>query len=416
MKSNTVIRISIVLSILVLLSGCNGGGTSNNPQNGSPSIPEININAIPTPTVSPTPASTPVESVLYSFQGGSDGSSPRSALIMGANGNLYGTTYYGGAMNYGTVFKITSQGQETILYSFQGGNDGAFPSAGLIMDVNGNLYGTTYEGGGKDTGTVFKISPQGQETILYDFQGGTDGSNPLAGLIMDANGNLYGTTNGGGNNTGTVFKISPNGVESVLHYFESGLDGSSPQGTLVLDSNGNLYGTTTVGGINNSGTVFKITSQGQETILYSFQGGNDGANPLAGLILDATGNLYGTTYEGGGKDTGTVFKISPQGQEIILYRFQSGFDARNPAAGLIMDVNGNLYGTTAGGGSNYSGAVFKITPQGEETVLYSLHLFENDGAHPVASLIMDANGNLYGTTSYGGILSDCLDSGIGCGT
>lgn len=243
MKSNTVIRISIVLSILVLLSGCNGGGTSNNPQNGSPSIPEININAIPTPTVSPTPASTPVESVLYSFQGGSDGSSPRSALIMGANGNLYGTTYYGGAMNYGTVFKITSQGQETIL--------------------------------------------------------------------------------------------------------------------------------------------------------YSFQGGNDGANPLAGLILDATGNLYGTTYEGGGKDTGTVFKISPQGQEIILYRFQSGFDARNPAAGLIMDVNGNLYGTTAGGGSNYSGAVFKITPQGEETVLYSLHLFENDGAHPVASLIMDANGNLY---------------------
>ncbi len=326
-------------------------------------------------------SSTPVsytETIVHSFGGFSgDGVYPMASLFMDASGNLYGTTYNGGGTNNtGTVFKITPSGQETIIYSFgSASNDGVDPQSNLIMDTSGNLYGTTFGGGDVNySGTVFKVTPNGQEIILHSFGSSGDGWGPNGGLIMDTSNNLYGTTNTYvGNNyytsSGTVFKITPSGQETILHSFGgvSG-DGQTPQAGLIMDTSGNLYGTTQYGGSNNNeGTVFKITPSGQETILYSFGGvSGDGQNPQAGLIMDTSGNLYGTTYGGGAYSStysgGTVFKVTPNGQETVLYSFGgvSG-DGQNPQAGLIMDTSGNLYGTTYSGGSNNSGTVFKLT-------------------------------------------------------
>jgi uncharacterized repeat protein (TIGR03803 family) len=335
-------------------------------------------------------------SVLYRFHGGNDGASPEAGLVVGADGNLYGTT----AADAGTVFKVTPQGVKTTLYSFQGGNDGDQPMAGLMIGADGNFYGTTAYGGGY--GTVFKVTPQGVETTLYSFQGGgNDGNNLFAGLIQDVSGNLYGTASGGSSNGyGAVFKVTPQGVETTLYSFHGGNDGASPAAGLTVGVDGNAYGTTYGGGSADKGTVYKITATGQETVLYSFQGSNDGANPLAGLIRDESGNFYGTTVVGG-SGYGTVFKITPQGQETVLYSFQGGADGAQPFAGLIQDASGNLYGTTYVGGSGY-GTVFKITPQGQETVLHSFQGGDDDGANPAAGLIQDESGNLYGTTEGGG--------------
>jgi uncharacterized repeat protein (TIGR03803 family) len=330
-------------------------------------------------------------SVLYSFQGGNDGSGPSAGLIAGADGNFYGTTAAAG----GTVFKVTPQGVKTTLYGFQGGSDQ--PMAGLMIGADGNFYGTTAYGDGY--GTVFKVTPQGVETTLYSFQGGNDGAVPYGGLIQDVSGNLYGTTTtGGSNGNGTVFKVTPQGVETTLYSFQGGNDGASPSAGLMIGADGNGYGTTAYGGSTNNGTVYKITATGQETVLYSFHGGDDGAGPLDGLIQDESGNLYGTASTGGSNGNGTVFKITPQGVETTLHSFQGGADGSYPYAGLIIGADGNLYGTTYGGGY---GTVFKITPQGVETIL---HGFQggNDGANPLAGLIQDESGNLYGTTTEGG--------------
>ena len=198
------------------------------------------------------------------------------------------------------------------MYSFAGGIDGVWPQAGLVLDATGNLYGTTVNGGASGSGTVFKITPAGVESVVYSFAGGTDGAAPLAGLVLDASGNLYGTTSvGGASCLGTEFKITPAGVESVVHSFAGGTDGAAPQAGLVLDATGNLYGTTANGGASGNGTVFKITPAGGESVVHSFAGGTDGVWPQAGLVLDATGNLYGTTYQGGASNFGTVFRIVP---------------------------------------------------------------------------------------------------------
>ena len=200
------------------------------------------------------------ESVLYSFGTGIDGQNPYAGLIQDASGNLYGTTLYGGTNNLGTVFKVTPAGVETVLYSFGTGTDGQYPRAGLIQDASGNLYGTTMQGGTKNKGTVFKVTPAGVETVLYSFGTGTDGQTPFAGLIQDASGNLYGTTfEGGTNGLGTVFKVTPVGVETVLYSFGAGIDGQTPYARLIQDASGNLYGTTFQGGTNGLGTVFKIS-------------------------------------------------------------------------------------------------------------------------------------------------------------
>jgi uncharacterized repeat protein (TIGR03803 family) len=369
-----------------------------------------------------TTSSTYIETVLYSFcsQGGdncTDGLYPTASLIEDATGNLYGTTTRGGA-NYGsdggyfsgTVFKLTPNGggsyAETVLYSFcslANCADGNGPAAGLIEDASGNLYGTTESGGANTFGTVFKLAQSGggyTETVLYSFcseASCADGMDPEAGLIEDASGNLYGTTYGGGtasNIGGTVFKLVPGGgyAHSVLYSFCSQTncaDGMEPMAGLIEDASGNLYGTTYVGGTGtNGGTVFKLVPSGAgyaHSVLYSFcsqTNCTDGQNPWAGLTQDASGDLYGTTFGGGANNGGTVFKLTPNGggsyTESVLYSFCSlpgCADGGNPTAGLIEDASGNLYGTTYDGGIILGGNLFILAPSGggsyAESSLYS---------------------------------------------
>jgi len=306
------------------------------------------------------------EIVLYSFSGGADGANPWAGLVWGPAGSLYGTTEAGGTSGYGTVFKLSKTGKKTVLYNFTGtGSDGAYPFARLVWDAAGNLYGTTYKGGASGNGTVFKLAKTGKETVLYSFQGGADGENPYAGVVRDSAGNLYGTTFGAfGVGYGTVFKLNAARKERVLHAFTGGTDGGYPYyGGLVRDSAGNLYGTTSYGGAHQYfGTVFKIDKAGKQTVLYSFTGQADGGQPNASLIRDAAGNLYGTTIGGGASGHGTVFKLDQSGKETVLYSFTGGTDAAGPNANLLRDAAGNLYGTTIAGGASGGGTVFKLTP------------------------------------------------------
>jgi uncharacterized repeat protein (TIGR03803 family) len=352
---------------------------------------------------------------LHSFDG-TDGENPEAGLVQATNGNLYGTTYGGGANSYGTVFKITPSGTLTSLYSFcsqSGCTDGKNPYAGLVQATNGNLYGTTYYGGANGEGTVFKITPSGTLTTLYSFAGyPTDGAYPYAGLVQATNGNLYGTTYGGGpSSDGTVFEITPSGTLTTLHSFAGyPADGSGPYAGLVQATNGNFYGTTAFGGANEEGTVFKITPSGTLTTLYSFCSQSvctDGENPLAGLVQATNGNLYGTIAYGGANGEGTVFKITPTGTLTTPYSFCSQSvctDGENPEAGLVQATNGNFYGTTYVGGASGHGTVFDITPSGTLTTLYSFCSQSGctDGEYVYAGVVQDTNGNFYGTTIFGG--------------
>jgi len=396
-------------------------------------------------------ASAQTETALYSFCAKAkcaDGFGPPAGLTFDQKGNLYGTTGAGGAgkdcppsyTGCGVVFKLTPEGKETVLYSFCAQSrcaDGANPYAGLAIDQKGNMYGTTYSGGAhNDAGVLFKLTPEGKETVLYSFcaRGGefcTDGAKPDAGLVLDQKGNLYGTAvEGGAYEGGVVFKVTPEGKETVLYSFcaqFSCADGAAPLAGLIFDRKGNLYGTTFEGGDGSGqpGVVFKLTPGGKETVLYSFctqENCADGAVPLAGLIFDQKGNLYGTTFGGGvpinnctyqQKGCGVVFKLTPKGKETVLYTFCAQTtdcaDGAGPRAGLVFDQKGDLYGTTIYGGAYASGyygggVVFKLTPRGKETVLHAFCEHENcsDGAGPGAGLIFDQKGNLYGTTGGGG--------------
>ena len=310
-----------------------------------------------------TVSKTGKETVLYSFTGKPDGEHPSSNLLRDSAGNLYGAAYEGGANGLGAIFKISKSGKERVLYSFGSGTDGEYPGSGLIQDTAGNLYGTTGYGGASGNGTVFKISKTGMETILHSFTG-TDGQYPFCTLLTDSAGNLYGTTSyGGSSNVGTVFKLTKKGHVTVLHNFTDGPDGANPYAGLVRDSKGNLYGTTYYGGAAcqgfDCGTVFKITPKGKETILYAFTL-TDGHGSL---VLDKSGNLWGTTYAGGGTDLGVVFKVnSSSGKEGTVYTFTGGKDEGYPVAGLIEDASGNLYGTTLGNPPSTYGTVFKLQP------------------------------------------------------
>jgi len=390
--------------------------------------------------------------VIYNIPGVAGGAGPLAGLISDAAGNLYGTASFEGDASFGgngAVFKLSHDAggrwRGTVLHTFQG-KDGANPTGGLIFDRAGNLYGTTVHGGkyGNSTfgGTVFKLTPEPagmwSETVLHSFQG-KDGANPTGDLVIDKAGNLYGTTeSGGGHNSGLVFKLAPDTndewIETVLHDFQ-GTDGATPAGGLIFDRAGNLYGTTSSGGTHNNGTVFKLSpdasGEWSETVLHSFQGSPDGANPYAGLIFDRAGNVYGTTYNGGVLSfggVGTVFKLSPEPNgewtETVLHIFQTtgppNFQTTGgsrPQARLIFDRAGNLYGTAAVGGSGGVGVVFKLSREanGEwtETVLRSFQGFP-DGAEPMGALIIDAAGNLYGTTTAGGNSANCFIGG--CGT
>jgi len=354
---------------------------------------------------------------LHRFHG-TDGANPYAPLVQGTNGDLYGTTYNGGANNGGTVFKITPNGKLTTLYSF---GDGEGPYGGLVLAANGTFYGTTVFGGVSGSGTVFSITPSGTLTTLYHFcsEGGagcTDGENPYGALIQGTDGNFYGTTSFGGTDTyGTVFRITPSGTLTTLYNFCSVdypncVDGSEPF-TGLVQAGGSFYGTTHAGGYSSSGgTVFKITPSGKLTTLYRFcpEGAfqcTDGAGPEAGLLLATDGNFYGTTSIGGSNNDGTVFKITPSGTLTTLYSFcsQGGFACRDglqPYAGLIQATDGNLYGTTTYGGAYNRGTAFEITRSGTLTTLYSFCSQSHcpDGSRPYAGLFQATDGNFYGTT------------------
>lgn len=330
-----------------------------------------------------------------------------AALVQGRDGNLYGTTSVGGANGpYGEIFKISPKGVLTVLHSLSGFGDGAFPSAGLVLGTDGNFYGTTEEGGGSNySGTVFKITPDGALTTLYSFCSipvqCPDGAQPDAALIQAHDGNFYGTTQNGGTNgtsEGTVFKITPNGKLTTLYSFCSlpnCADGGFPNARLVQALDGAFHGTT-------FNTVFKITAKGVLTTLHTFNG-NDGSRIISGLVQASDGSFYGTASAGDPKNDGTVFKITPAGAFTIVHNF-GGNDGISPEGGLVQANDGNLYGTTFGGGSNSDGTVFKITRSGTLTTIYSFCVQLNctDGNEPTGALLEATDGVLYGTTGYGG--------------
>jgi uncharacterized repeat protein (TIGR03803 family) len=349
--------------------------------------------------------------VLYTFTGRSDGGRPIGGVMLRRR-NLYGSTEAGGTFKDGAVFRLGPDGTETVLHSFNG-SDGAHPFSRLIADKGGNLYGTAIEGGGSSNcyggcGTVFKIAPDGTATVLHAFRG-SDGANPHGDLIADSAHALYGTTGyGGTSGFGTIFKLTRNGKLSVLHTFAGGTDGATSQSGLIADASGNFYGTTYFGGGSSNcsggcGTVFRLAPDGTVTVLHAFTGGGgDGAHPTADLMADAQGNLYGTTLQGGGTfcksyGCGTVFRLATDGTESLLYAFTGGSDGANPSGSLIADTAGNLYSTTQGGGAKGYGTIFKLAPDGTETVLHSFN-DNGDGAMPTSGLILDKAGNLFGST------------------
>ncbi len=379
-----------------------------------------------TATAIVSPAQT--HTTLHNFNF-ADGSNPHAGLVQASDGNFYGTAQSGGANNDGVVFKMTPQGVLTLLHSFSG-TDGKTPVAVLVQATDGNFYGATPSGGANNgSGTVFKITPTGTLTKIHDFcsqQSCADGVRPLGGLVQATDGNFYGTTERGGPNAlGSVFKVTPAGVLTTLHTFtflDYLVDGDYPEAGLVLATDGNFYGTTYSGGANSYGTVFKITPDGTLTTLHSFQGyPTEGSNSQAVLVQGSDGNFYGTTLLGGANRYGTVFKITPSGTVSTLYSFcATGYpcpDGDKPTAGLVQCSDGNFYGTTLYGGAANGGTAFKITASGTLTTLYSFgtQLNNADGIFPEDGLVQAADGNFYGTASGGGISYGTvfrLDAGI----
>ena len=395
------------------------------------------------------------QTVMHTFTGGTDGGNPCGGLVSDSTGNLYGTAYQGGIAGTGVnqhgagvVYKIATSGRFSVLYSFTGERDGSGPLAGVIVDAAGNLYGTTYYGGLHGYGAVYKLTPVGQETVLYSFTGGNDGSNPFAGVAIDASGNLYGTTYGGGKYAvGVVYKLSQAGQQTVLYAFGGGgvtASGTSPFVGVILDSAGNIYGaaenivyTLSTGGnfttlyqffdygfltglarttsgdfyiTSNAtpgrgypnGAVFKLDASGKRSLLYQFKGGEAVyGNPVPGavsgvtasVILDAAGNLYGTTSFAG--TAGIVYEIEASGTVKRLYDFLPPQGGTAPRSGLTRDSAGNLYGTTDwGGGPANAGVVYKLSPTGHETVLYTFKGGTTDGANPrYSQVVLDQAGN-----------------------
>jgi uncharacterized repeat protein (TIGR03803 family) len=384
------------------------------------------------------------EKVLFTFTGGNDGGDPAAQLTFDSSGNAYGTTVVGGTANLGTVFKLTPHANgkwtETVLYSFSGGSDGKAPHGGVTLDSKGTLYGTAVAGGsggtctGDGCGTVYKLTHSGGSwnfRVIYNFRGGTDGFGPGGGVVFDKNGNLYGTTPDGGSangcngiGCGVVYKLSPakNGqwTEKVIHRFTGGNDGETGSlGLLLVDKAGNLYGVAEQGGAHGAGTAFKLSpvsgGKWKFSTLDGFQGTPHAGFPYGGLISDAAGNLYGTTYFGGANGLGSVFKLTKSNgkfTESVLYSFKAEPDGNSPTSTLVFDAHGNLYGTTsAGGDANGDGTIFKLTPTSggkwKETVV---HRFKNDpdGSQPYYGLVLDKKGNFYGTTAIGGVGSGVI--------
>ena len=374
------------------------------------------------------------ERVIYSFTGGADGADPASQLIFDNAGNAYGTTVTGGSDNCGTVFKLTPSGggqyQQSVLFSFDCLTTGKNPYGGVTIDAQGNLYGTTVAGGsggicsGDGCGVIYELTFSGgvwNESVLYSFGDAPDAAGPGSAVVFDAFGNLYGTApDGGADGEGAVYELAHNNgvwTENIIHDFTGGDDGAIGfLGRLLPDDFGNFYGVTELGGHYGAGTVFKLTpaSGGSWSFstIYAFQGQPDAAFPYGGLIADAHGNLYGTTYFGGANGSGAVFKLGPAPNALggwldsVLYSFQGASDGGFPTTTLVFDAARNLYGTTSAGGDPgcYCGVVFELSPNGSGWTQSVLHTFGTfpDGAYPYYGLTSDGAGNYLSTTAAGG--------------
>lgn len=366
------------------------------------------------------------ETNLYSFGSfATAGADPYAGLAQGSDGNFYGTTTAGGTDSYGTIFQISPSGFYTNLYSFGSSlTDGNGPLAGLVQGSDGNFYGTTQYGGLSGVGTVFRISPARAYTNLYSFGNQPDGFNPAGALVQGSDSNFYGTTYFGGlNGVGTVFRISSTGAYTNLYSFGSSLnDGDFPVAGLAAGNDGNFYGTTQAGGLYGAGVVFRISPSGASTNLYSFgDSPDDGNSPVAGLTLGSDDNFYGTTQAGGASSNGTVYRISPRGAYTNLYSFGSSpADGTGPAAALVLGNDGHFYGTTLGGGTFGNGTVYRISSSGAYTNLYSFGSSSSDGIDPTAALVQGNDGSFYGTTQKGGTNNEgtvfTLDLGLGPAT
>ena len=353
---------------------------------------------------------------LVSFTGPPDVFLPSAGLVAGPDGNFYGTSFYGGESNLGTVYKVTPKGDETVIYSFNGGSDGAYPAAPLIVGQDGSLYGTTeYGGGGPCTfsqgngcGTVFKITLQGTESIVYAFEGGNDGVIPTASIIQAASGDLYGTTNGGGvNNSGTVFHITAGGTEEVFHAFSYFVDGGAP-GPLIQGNDGNFY---VLEGFF-LGALVRISPTGESTTVHTFAGGpTDAAFPNGILVQDAVGNFYGTAPYGGASGLGAIFKVSTAGVEELLYSFNGGTTDGSRANGPVLRAaNGMMYGTTLQGGADGYGIVYELSPEGVETVVHSFKkcVYSSVQGNGMG-LVEGKHKDVYGVTNGGCVGSTSTD-------
>jgi len=334
---------------------------------------------------------------------GTDGAMPGAAPVMDADGNLYGTTQFGGSMNLGTVYKRTPDGTLTVLADFSAGG-GSHPMSTLLRDAQGNLFGVTpYDAAGGPGGALFEIASDGGFHVLYTFVAKSKlGATPWGGLIEDGQGNLYGTT------SKAVFRFTPGGAMTILHHFDlSNGDGTLPVGELVRDGEGNLYGATARGGAFGGGTIYKLTPGGTETILHAFDMHNhQTGSPKGGLVMDAAGNLYGTTFIGD-DNPGSAFKLAPDGTYTILHDFSGAGDGESPIGSLAADANGHLFGMTSSGGFRGCGTVFQVAPDGR---FWTLYQFDDDttqharhGCQPEAGLTIDTAGNLYGTTAQAGV-------------
>jgi len=355
---------------------------------------------------------------LYNFTGGTDGGGIYAGVIQDSSGNLYGTAADGGDLNCpnpngcGVVFKVNTAGTETVLYTFcSQANcvDGKSPYTSVVRDKAGSIYGTTGAGGSTDYGTVFKIDTSGNETVLHSFaEGSADGCDPMQGLLMDKAGNLYGTASGCGHYRyyGTIFKVDSAGNFTVLHSFTGGSsDGASPfYGHLTTDKFGNLYGVTYGGGAYGYGVLYELSKKGTLTVLHSFTGGtSDGCHPYGSVAQDNGGNLYGTTYQCGSNNYGTIWKVSKKGKETILHNFAGGAsDGCNPYAGVARDSKGNLYGVTYGCGAKDDGVLYELSASGKLTLLWTFDASYYGGSAPRGEALLTTKGTLFGTAEQGG--------------
>ncbi len=356
------------------------------------------------------------ESALYGFPGAAAGTHPFGGVIAGSAGNFYGTAG-GGSENQGVLYELSAAGKPKVLYTFADG-----VGTGLARDAKGNLYGTA---GNKATtnGEVFKVDTAGTYTVVYSFTGGSDGTGS-SGVVLGPGGNLYGSSAIGASGNGLVFRLTTAGVFTILHTFSGG-DGSQPNGGIVFDATGNLYGTTNEGG-GGAGVIYKISTAGDFSVLYTFPGGADGGNPQAGVTVDGAGNLYGTAVNygvtsQGDNAEGVVFELNAAGQYSVLYAFTGGADGGSPSSAVVRDSAGNLYGTTEAGGLpgcgvSGCGVVYEVSSSGQETVLHSF-TGGADGASPQgAGLSLAINGNLVGTTPWGGKGGSAASEFSGAGT